>query len=310
MVRTYHVCGTPVGVSWYSGLYQIRGTEGAIMRSKESPIKGATPMMFYRKMLAQTFAQTGNIVGYLGFSPVAPIFFVALLHLFRRRSTARLRWAVLLMWLFALFGMSLFGLDDELFKANDLHVLFLPLMTFYGLAYVLVLWSRLEVRVRLVQIAFVVMLHLLCGVGFITTELDLHGPALSRVQWPPYVPPYIAILASWTTDKEIIMSDMPWAVAWYADRKCLWLPWTIEEFNELNDYNRLGGPIVGMYLTPVSGDEPFLGGIVKGDYKAWQTFIIRDANLRNFPLKAGRVMPLDNQCVFYADRDRWTLHED
>ena len=67
------------------------------------------------------------------------------------------------------------------------------------------------------------------------------SPPRSRVQWPPYIPPSIAQLADWTREDEMIMSDMPWAVAWYADRKSLWLPMTIKAFIDLNDYNQLKG---------------------------------------------------------------------
>ena len=49
---------------------------------------------------------------------------------------------------------------------------------------------------------------------------DKHPP----YQYPPYLEPVIALLNGWTTDKEVISSDMPWAVAWYADRKSLWIP--------------------------------------------------------------------------------------
>jgi hypothetical protein len=133
------------------------------------------------------------------------------------------------------------------------------------------------------------------------------------VQWPPYVPPFIAILNQWTTEREIIASDMPWAVAWYADRKSLWLPISIKNFIELNDYNQLNGNIVGLYLTPFTGNQPFMPTIIKGDYKEWAPFILRQVTgpaLKDFPLRAMTPLPLENECIFYSDRDRWTPRED
>ena len=59
--------------------------------------------------------------------------------------------------------------------------------------------------------------------------------------WPPYAPPYIAMINTWMKPDEIIASDMPWAVAWYADRRAVWRPDSIPHFNELNDYKLLGG---------------------------------------------------------------------
>jgi hypothetical protein len=133
--------------------------------------------------------------------------------------------------------------------------------------------------------------------------------ASGRVQWPPYIPPYIAVLGQkdgWTEPDEVIASDMPWAVAWYADRKSLWLPDTIATFMDMHDYDRLHADIVGLYLTPVSGDTHFYGDITKGEFREWMPFIMRNLTSRNFPFHAVTVLPLDNECIFYADRNRWS----
>jgi hypothetical protein len=310
MVRNYRVCGSPVGLGWYSGLFQIRGTESAVMRSMDPPLQGVSPTVFRGKVQNQTIGQLGDLTRLLGGIVVAPAFFLALLHLFRRRETGDFRWCVLLMWLAALLGMSIFGLDGLAIDANNLHLLFVPLMTFYGFAFVLVLWSRLEINIRILRIAFLTLIFIVSSLASIGTLWELHSSAKGRVQWPPYVPPYIAILADWTTPREMITSDMPWAVAWYADRTSLWIPQSIRAFIELNDYNVLQKPIVGMYLTPISGNQAFIRDVVKGEYKEWAPFIMRNAQMKNFPLRAVTALPVDNECVFYADRDRWSVRED
>jgi len=247
----------------------------------------------------------------LGRILLAPIFFVALLHLFKRQETAHFRWCIVSMWVFAVFGMAVFGMPDSaLLQSNDLHILFAPLMTFYGLAFILVMWSRLEINIRLVRLGFLGLLYAVSAFPFLNQFLQLVGPPTGRVQWPPYVPPYIAILAQWTREQEIIASDMPWAVAWYADRKSLWLPLSIRDFLALNDQNQLKGQVVGLYLTPVTGNRPFISEIVKGEYKDWAPFIMRTANLKDFPLKAVTPLPIDGECIYYTDRDRWTNRED
>jgi hypothetical protein len=259
---------------------------------------------------SQVIGQFSRLNEHLGRIIVAPVFFVALLHRFRRRDTAAFRWFVLVMWLAAVFGMSVFGLEGTAIEANNLHVLFIPLMTFYGLAFVLVMWSRLEITVPLLRVAFITMIFILSSLSFLVTFVQLHANPQGRVQWPPYVPPYIAILSQWATPREMIVSDMPWAVAWYADRTSLWLPMTIKNFIELSDYNILQKPIVGIYLTPISGNSAFIRDIVKGEFKDWAPFVMRNANMKNFPLRAVTALPIDNECVFYADRDRWSARED
>ena len=43
------------------------------------------------------------------------------------------------------------------------------------------------------------------------------------VAYPPYYPPAIQTVAGWLKEKELAMSDIPWAVAWYGQRQCVWL---------------------------------------------------------------------------------------
>jgi dolichyl-phosphate-mannose-protein mannosyltransferase len=306
LVRNYKVCGSPVGVAIYADYYQLRGTESQIMRAQNTSFSGINPLTFRNKMQGQTILQFNNLYAFLGSILVAPIFFVALLHPFKKPEAASYRWGLLLMWVCALGGMAAVGMDDEGLHANDLHVLFAPLLTFYGFAFVLVLWGRWEIHVRLVEYAFLVAIYLVSALPFITTMISPPG---GRVHWPPYVPPWIAVLNDWVSENEVITSDMPWAVAWYADRKCLWLPMTVQEFVNIHDQNTLNSRLVGLYLTPVSGNKPFLSEIVKGEYSDWQQFITRTVNLERmplFPLRAAVPLPIENQCVFYADRDRWS----
>lgn len=311
MVRNQQVSGTPVGLGWYSGLYQIRGTETTIMRSLDVSLQGVTPAFFRNKVQGQTLGQMSSLYDYLGQALMAPIFFIALMHLFKRPETSHFRWAIMMMWVCAVFGMSVFGLPENSgVRSNDLHVLFIPLMICYGLAFVLVMWTRLEINIRLVRLGFLTLIFALSALPFFQNFLNLIGGPQSKVQWPPYVPPGIALLGQWTTEREIIASDMPWAVSWYADRRSLWLPVTIKDFIDLNDYKQLNNEIVGLYLTPVSAYQPFLNEIVKGEYKEWAPFILRNLQTREFPLKVSTVMPIDNECIFYADRDRWTNRED
>jgi hypothetical protein len=321
LIHNQRACGNPLGLGWYSGLDEIKGSEHAIMRSMEPPFERVSPGHFRNKIQSKIISQSSDLMRYLGGIVVAPVFFLALMHRFRRKDTSDFRWAVLLMWLAALSGMSVYGLDTAPTfmpfappaEANDLHLLFIPLFTAYGLAFVLVLWSRLEINVRLVRWGFVSLIFILSGFRFATTFAGLNSSPKASVQWPPYVPPFIAILNQWTTDQEVIASDVPWAVAWYADRKSLWLPMSIQDFTEVYDYNQLSGRLVGMYLTPMSGNRMFVADVMKGDFKDWAPFIQRQLQtpgLKDFPLRAMVALPMNNECIFYADRDRWTARED
>jgi len=306
VARTYKVSSTPFGVSAYAALEQIRGSENGIMRSLDLDLTGVSPTTYRRKVQGQVSLQMGNLFNSFGGILVAPAFFLALLYLFKRPVPRVVRWALLSMWLFSVLGMAVCSMSDEgtTLASNDLHVLFIPTFAAFGIAYILVLWMRLEINVTLVRYAFFGLIFGICSLPLLNY---LTAGNKSPVQWPPYVPPYIAIMRDWTQPEEVIASDMPWAVAWYADRKSLWLPLTIQTFIDFNDYERLGGKVAGIYLTPISGNKQLIGDIVKGDYKEWAPFILRSVNMvKDFPLRAVTAMPLDNQCIFYSDRDRWT----
>ncbi len=312
LIRNQMVCGTPVGLGWYSGLYAARGnSESLEMRSMKLTLVDLTPRYFRRKVQTESLRQFDELYAFLGNVVVAPVFFLALLHIFKRRDTSVFRWCLLLMWISAFLGMSVFGFSEkDGLHANDLHVLFIPIMAFYGLALVLVMWSRLQITARFIWLGFVSAVYFVSALPFINQALELVGPPRMPWQWPPYVAPYIAIMNGWTTEKEIITSDMPWAVAWYADRKSLWLPLTVKDFLDLNDYGRLDGRIVGLYLTPITGNKAFLSEIMKGEYREWAPFITRTVSAKDFPLKYNTGMPVDGECVFYSDRNRWENRED
>ena len=49
-----------------------------------------------------------------------------------------------------------------------------------------------------------------------------------------------------------MMSDVPWAVAWYGQRQCVWLTLNAQDdFFAINDYLK---PVQALYLTPETMD--------------------------------------------------------
>ena len=303
LLRNYLVCGNPAGVAFYSFFDQIGLSEAGQMRQTVVDFH-ALSLGALRTKIGDNFTdQTGRIFQYFGWSVVALFFFAALLHPFRRAATSVLRWFVLALWLGAVAGMTVYGIAEEQgVAANQLHLLFVPIMTCFGLAFLLVQWNRLEIESRLARVAFLTLLFLLCGWPMVFNLF--FARAQGSIRWPPYVPPYIAVLNDWMKPTEITATDMPWAIAWYADRRAVWLPESIRAYTEMSDYNLLGGKINGIYLTPISGSENKLRDILKGEYKDWGPVILRSVDLQKFPLKWATLLGLDNECVFFSDYDR------
>jgi len=305
LIRTFIICGNPGGVAIYSFFNGVGRSEWAWMRRLDFDAGGSGLGALRDKLTNGVVSQTAHLFEYFGLSVVALIFFVSLLHAFKKTETAAIRWIILAMWGGAVFGMAMYGITEEQgVAANQLHLIFVPLMTCYGLAYLLVQWNRLSLDFPFARAGFIVLLYLLCALPMIFASPWL-SPQRPFVRWPPYVPPLISVLNDWMKPDEITASDVPWAVAWYADRRALWLPDTLRVFTEFADYKTLGGPVTGLYLTPLSGTDNKFRDIVKGEYKDWALVIQRNQVLEKFPLKWNTVaLGFENECIFLSDHDR------
>jgi Dolichyl-phosphate-mannose-protein mannosyltransferase len=305
VIRTWIVSGNPGGVAIYSIFNGIGHSEWGWMRQLNFDPGAGLLGSFRDKITTGLTGQTAHLFEYFGLSVVALMFFVSLLYTFKKTETATVRWIIFAMWGGALLGMTLYGINDEQgVAANQLHLIFIPVMTCYGFAYLLVQWNRLGVTIPFARAGFITLLYLLCALPMIFATPWL-APSRPFVRWPPYMPALIGVMNDWMKPEEITASDMPWAVAWYADRRSLWLPETVRVFTDFGDYNVLGAPINALYLTPVSGTDNKLRDIVKGEYKDWSAVIQRTQQLEKFSLKWNTVaLGLDNECIFLSDRDR------
>lgn len=293
----------PFGLPFYE-LFRKTGTDPLAWLADFEPIKRFDIGDFLTNTGEQLLEQASMLFTYFGGSVVACAFFLAVfLHVFRTWLPSQFRWAVFLMWLGAVVGMGVFGVDRAV-SVNQLHILFLPVMIFYGLAFLLVLWSRLEFIQPMIRTAFLGLLFLVSATPLLGTLFALPP----RVNWPPYLPPLIVRFADWVQPNEAIASDIPWATAWYAGRTSLLLPENIGQFEIIHSEGLLGAPLVGIYLTPFSGDQATYEQIINGRYRDWARFVLREVkqdDLARWMLRSAVNLPIDGQAIFYADRPRW-----
>ena len=146
LLRNFIICGNPGGVAIFSILDGMRFSEAGWMRHVDLDLTGVGPGALRDRIATNLLAQTGHLFGYFGWSVVAVMFFAGLLHSFKRTETSALRWMVLTMWCGAVVGMAVYGIREEQgVAANQLHLIFAPVMTCFGLAFLLVQWNRLEI---------------------------------------------------------------------------------------------------------------------------------------------------------------------
>ncbi|MEI6337249.1 MAG: hypothetical protein WCQ57_01540 [Verrucomicrobiota bacterium] len=300
MVRNYQVCGNPCGLSVYGAFYNAKPEETFFRKMEVNPKESGATLK--GKARSNIIMQAQQISAFLGLNAAAGGFFLALFHPFRSKKTFVFKWCVLLMWTSAVLGMAFYQPFGEV-SENQFHVLFIPLFVGYGMAFLFVLWSRLELGSPLLRVAFISALLLVCACPMLARLLASDN---TRIQWPPYVPPLIAVMGDWFNENEVICSDMPWAVAWYAQRKSLLLPESVSSFNEIHDYGQTVQSICGLYLTPITGNQRLFADIYKGMNKEWALLITRPPQLKGFPFTAYTPLPIEGECIIFADRDRWS----
>ncbi len=301
MLRNNTHSGSLFGTAFltlYNGLGT--GSESAVMRTTDLENEPLILGGLLSKILRTTLVQATDIIPFLGGIIVAPLFFICLLHPFKRPSIAIFRWSILLMWVFAALGMAFFGVSTKELDPNQLHLLFAPIMTAYGLAFLSILWSRIEIVAANPILANV---HLILVVAICALPLVLSLPVKVRIgmerrdrggvpHWPPYYAPVLnsteSGLKGWVKEKEIVVSDQPWAVAWYADRVSVWLPPTREGFEKLESIAAdLQTPFVGILISPSSHGSGTLMEIA-AEYKDF-TAMVMDGRVTyaTYPFRKG-----------------------
>ncbi|MGD9417855.1 MAG: hypothetical protein Q7R22_002855 [Verrucomicrobiota bacterium JB025] len=266
MIRNHGITGSPFGTAFltlYGGLGN--GTEESVMRTVDLESEPLVLSGLMGKILRTTLLQSTDIIPFLGGIIVAPLFFIALLHPFKRKSIADFRWAILLMWVFAALGLAFFGITTKELDPNQIHLVFAPIMTAYGLAFISILWSRLDVVastpiLRNLHHAVIVIICALPLVLSLPSKVKVGMTLRDRggvPHWPPYYAPALnsktAGLKGWVAENQVVFSDQPWAVAWYADRMSIWLPPTVDGFESLESTaDDLQSPCVGILISPSS----------------------------------------------------------
>lgn len=324
LIRNYIVSGTIHGDAFYA-LYNGLGVlgESGTMRSFR-PDKEILNIQGIGSRIAMTsLGQFNHLIGYFGSLLAAPIFFLSLLHPFRRKEIATLRWGILAMWLFALIGMAIFGLPDGEFDSNQMHILFAPIMAAYGLAMIAILWNRMGVGSSLAivkNLPFIVLV-LISSIGMLVTiprMLMRPGIFMDFPNYPPYLPQALKYLNDWTTEKEVLVTDMPWGTAWYADRTSVWMTKDLNQFDAMVEFfDSKNMPIAGVYLSPESINRPLGTGIMQGPDAEWAYWILQPMNLqlqanqansrRETSFRYGVLNRMGREMVFWSNLNRAEL---
>ncbi len=254
----------------YYALYNCFGNgEDLIQRSATATSLPLDSAGFLLRLIGYSFDQLSTMYVAMGSIVVTPFFFLCLLNRYKRNGTEAMKWALLSLWICSSIGMALYGITTPL-NAAQLAPLFAPLFTAYGLSLTFNLLARMKLghsfgKAQAVAIAAIVLAS--SGSFIINIPRDIQrGIWLSDLAHPHYPPYYPAALnakdtkgnevslADKSNEADVIVTDQPWAVAWYANRKALWIPRRVDDY--VNDMEPIithaGGQVQGFLITPSS----------------------------------------------------------
>ena len=300
MLRNYGISGTPFGTAFYNLYNGIGGgTEDFAMRNTVPP--NLINRSFFTTILRSILVQTTDIIPFLGGIVIAPLFFLSLLHPFKSPSIAIFRWTLLSMFGVSALGLAFFGVSSDNLDPNQTHLLFAPVMTAYGLAFVSILWNKLPIITKMPMIRNLhhMIIIIICTFPLILSLPNKVSAGLSRKDiggiphWPPYyAPPLNLGIRNWVSKSQICVSDQPWAIAWYADRMSIWLPPTRKEFIELQSTaENLETPIVGILISPSSHGSGPISAVAR-EYKDFTSLILDGQVIKATSVKSNEVSGL------------------
>jgi 4-amino-4-deoxy-L-arabinose transferase-like glycosyltransferase len=307
IVRNISVAGVPFGTAGYA-MFENTGAfpEFKLQRSLNpdlnQPILGA----FWAKLMLG-FRQTVRDLPTLGGSWLTSFFLVGLLVGFRNPAVKRLRY-------FILASIVLLGIAQSVARtfvseeangitAENLLVLFIPLVIIYGCSLFFLLFEQVQFPIRELRYAG---LGLFGALACLPLLLAFMPPKTIPVAWPPYFPPAIQTLGSWLKPSEMAMSDVPWAMSWYGRRQTVWNTLDAkDDFFAINDYMK---QVNLLLLTHVTMDSRFLSHWIRAGDKSWGTLvlesIVRGQIPQYFPLRTTQNGWLPDQMVL-TDWERW-----
>jgi hypothetical protein len=308
LARNYSVSGNFFGEAGYALLQGTPPLEGDILErslSPETALRRVAAVDVAGKFLFNADAIWRDDLPRFGGNWVSAFFLVGLLIPFREPAVGRTRlflvFSLVLLFVVQAFGQTHLSADSPEINSENLLPLLAPVAFVYGAALFFMLFDRLELAIPRERMAVIGAFVLFLSVPFITSSLLLaHGTPFNSF----YSPLHIQRTARLMEPQELMMSDIPGAVAWYGDRDCAWL--TLDNEREFLKLNQLE-PVKALLLTQKTTNQRFLSEMILEPF-SWSQFVMESqAQGRvppGFPLTKAPAGFLPYQ-MFLSGKERW-----
>lgn len=318
LVRNTMLSGWPFGTATFALLQDTPMFPSDALERSLEPLFSGLPGhggQLSRGVVHKGMANVREIVGTelarMGGNWLWAFFLVGLLVRFQNANLSRMRWlvlgAIVLMIPVQALTRTHLSAEAPAINSENLLVLFSPLVIVFGVGLFFVLLESLSLPAASVRYGILIAFVVLMSLPLQLTLLPPHPRAAA----PPYYPPRIQQFAHYLDKPELLMSDVPWAVAWYGERQCVWMPLNgRQEFFAINDYHKT---VNGLYVSTRTTDRKFLSSWLVGENQGWGSFLLQSFVRREipdgFPLKHLPEGLFANGELLLMDRDRWKARD-
>lgn len=298
VARNVLVSGTPFGTA---GFALCAGTpsfpDDRLERSLHPDIRQVELGDCGQKLLVNLREIIQNDLPKLGGNWISAFFLASLLVPFVSRTLSRLRWFLVVglavLSVAQALGRTHLSAESPEVNSENLLVVLAPLVLVFGVALFFILLDQFPLPFPQARLWVPGAFAVLATAPLILTLLL---PRVSAVVYPPYDPPRIQQSALLVDDGSLMISDVPWAVAWYGQRQCLSLTLdTQQDFLEVYERKR----VRALYLSPRTTDRRFVTELVAGADQGWGRLylevLLKKEIPTGFPLKDGKTGYLPEQ---------------
>jgi len=272
IARNFSVSGTPFGTAGYS-LMESPGApqKNKLEQSLEPELPSLSVRSFSSKLLGNTRQILLNDLPKMSGNWVGAFFLVGLLVAYRTPSASRLRYfliaCVVLLSVVQALGRTQLSEDSPEINSENLLVLLGPLVLIYGVSLFFLLFEQVELPFRELRYAVLGVTGIVMCLPMLLVFLPPRGMPLA---YPPYYPPQLEAAASWAPADGLTVSDMPWAMAWYGQRQCIWLS-NAQDLLTVNDYQKT---VNVLFLTRLTLDDRFMSQWLGPSEQTWGKFML------------------------------------
>ncbi len=328
IVRNWVVSGTPFGTAGYSLLENtILFSDHQLGRTLNPDFSLMEGGMIWHKFLVGLREMLEKDLPRLGGSWVSAFFIVGLLVPFRSPTLRRLRGFILgcllTLILVQALGKTALSTESPDLNSENLLVVLAPVVFVFGVSLFFTLLEQFGLNVPAYRTTVIGIYVVVMSAPLWFTLLM---PTPSALAYPPYYPPYIQGKARAIEKDDLMMTDMPWATAWYGHRQSVWLslkyrePAGLKHPNDFHAVNASGKSIRALYLssrTTKKVETRILDDWIRREARAgewepfvtdWESFVVLGVYVfrevpTGFPLRRASLEDLPELFLLESERN-------